>query len=202
MVFINNNKHRRSIRLSGYDYSAAGFYFITICTQNQECLFGQIKKGRMVLSPLGEIVRKQWSEIPRRFSRIRLDEFVVMPNHIHGVIEIVNDDVDIVGAGLVPARKIAIISNRATTRVNRATTRVNRATTRVAPTIGDMVGAFKSLCVKEWLVYIKKSNLNWHDKIWQRNYYEHIIGNEKDYNNVVEYIRNNPVNWQTDRNLN
>ena len=78
-------RNRRSIRLQGYDYSQAGAYFVTICTQNRECLFGEIVNGGMRLNAIGQIAADQWYAIPQRFADIELDEFVVMPNHIHGI---------------------------------------------------------------------------------------------------------------------
>jgi len=80
--------HRRSIRLQGYDYSQSGAYFITTCTQNRECLFGEIHNGKMYLNEYGEIAKKCWVEIPKHHQNVQLDEYVIMPNHIHGIVVI------------------------------------------------------------------------------------------------------------------
>jgi REP element-mobilizing transposase RayT len=108
---------RRSLRLQGYDYAQAGAYFVTLCTQGRECLFGEIVDGEMRLNPAGEMVRRVWTEIPAHVPDVDIDAFVVMPNHIHGIIVLTGSP--LVGAGLVPAH--------------------DGATTRVAPTTrGDI----------------------------------------------------------------
>ena len=90
--------HRRSIRLKGYDYSQAGMYFVTICVQNHSCLFGKIVGGDMVLNDIGKIVEKCWLEIVQHYPNAILHEYIVMPNHVHGIIELTNDGNDTVGA--------------------------------------------------------------------------------------------------------
>lgn len=89
MKYIPDIHHRRSIRLKHYDYSQAGAYFVTICTQNKEYLFGNVMHGEMILNEAGEMVKGVWHELPDRFSEIHIDEFIIMPNHIHGIISIV-----------------------------------------------------------------------------------------------------------------
>lgn len=178
-------KHnRQSIRLEGYNYSSLGYYFITICTYNRECYFDQY-------SILKNIIDNQWKNIPKKFPNIILDEFCIMPNHIHGIIGIM----DTVGAGLAPAQIMAPAQMKCT----RATAR-DGAGARPAPTVGTMIGQFKSLCVTEWLHYIKHNNLNVLGKFWQRNYYEHIIRNENELNKIRQYIIDNPSNWSSDEN--
>ncbi|MBN2403171.1 MAG: hypothetical protein JXN64_12325 [Spirochaetes bacterium] len=149
--------NRRSIRLKGFDYSLSGAYFITICTQNRECMFGEIVNNEMRLNEYGKTANKCWTEIPKHFPNIELDEFVVMPNHLHGII-VINETIS-VGAGLAPAQSLPIApvlndknndvtadtdktdnvyNNRAgVIDRNRATViDNNRATARVAPTGG------------------------------------------------------------------
>ena len=166
--------HRRSIRLKEYDYSQCGGYFINICTKNRECYFEKY-------SVLKNIIKTEWENIPNRYPHIELDEYVIMPDHFHGIIFVV-------GAGLAPAQNNVLHD------------RFHWATARVAPTIGDVVGSFKSRCVVEWLKYISKNNINEFGKFWQRNYYEHIIRNEPELNRIREYIINNPIQWQLDKN--
>ena len=174
-------RNRRSIRLQGYDYSQAGAYFITICTQNRECLFGEIINGEMRLNTTGQIAADQWYATPQRFADIELDEFVVMPNHIHGIF--VN-----VGAPLAGAQSPGAQSVK------------NRATARVAPTVGGIIGAYKSLCVHHGLKWIKQNEPNRIlGKMWQRNYWEHIVRNEPELNRIREYIHNNPAQWELDK---
>jgi REP element-mobilizing transposase RayT len=166
--------HRRSIRLEGYDYSQSGAYFVTICTKDRELYF---KKYR----GLQEIVKQQWEELRQRFRDLTLDEFIVMPNHIHGIL--------IGGAGLAPA-----LSQRATARVA-PTFWVDRP----APKVGEILGIFKSLCTHDWLLYIKEKNIDAVGKFWQRNYYEHVIRNEYELNKIREYIQNNLLKWDLDK---
>jgi len=166
--------YRRSIRLKGYDYSQKGAYFVTICTKSRELYFEKYRG-------LQEIVRQQWEELPQRFPDLTSDEFIIMPNHIHGII--------IVGAGLAPAR-----SHRATARVA-PTFSVDRP----APTTGEIVGIFKSLCIHDWLTYIKEKKIDAVGKFWQRNYYEHIIRNEDELNKVRGYIQTNPLRSHLDK---
>ena len=163
--------HRQSIRLKDYDYSQAGAYFITICTHNRKLYFEKYCRLR-------NLVKKQWDNIPHRFKNVELDEFVIMPNHIHCIIVISFDK--FVGATLAVAKKY-------------------RAGARPAPTIGEIVGGYKSLCVHYWLEYIKNNNCAIVGKFWQRNYYEHIIRNREELYRIREYIINNPSRWKYDR---
>ena len=161
--------HRHSIRLQDFDYSQNGYYFITICTKNRECFFEQYPELKI-------IVKTQWENIPNYFPNIDLDEYIIMPNHLHGII--------VVGATYTVAQNKSI----------------TRAGTRPAPTIGEIIGSFKSLCFHMWLQYIKQNNIDVIGKFWQRNYYEHIIRNESELNRIREYIKNNPIQWEFDRN--
>lgn len=172
--------HRKSIRLKGYDYSSEGLYFITICTQNKEDLFGEIVNGEMILNGAGLMVEKIYKQLSIYFKNINFEEYVIMPNHFHCIIKIV----DMVGVPLVATQ----MSGN------------NRATTRVAPTIGDIIGAFKSLTTVEYIKMVKNNQLPSFDKqVWQRNYYENIIRNERIYLKVMEYIEDNPLKWDEDR---
>jgi len=109
MPYDPNKHHRRSIRLKGYDYTQAGAYFVTICTQGRECLFGQVVEGKMRVNPFGEIVVWAWNDLPNHNPHVELDAFVVMPNHVHGIVLIVDD---LVGAGSKPAPTIPHNCNR------------------------------------------------------------------------------------------
>lgn len=91
--------HRRSIRLKGYDYSQTGVYFVTLCTKGRECLFGDVADGRMVLNDAGRIIQRGWEDLPSRFSSVKLDAFVVMPNHVHGIIAVVGLGLALPGKG-------------------------------------------------------------------------------------------------------
>ncbi len=169
---------RRSIRLKGYDYSQAGGYYVTIVTQLQESFFGGIRAGEMILNDAGRMVKVEWESLNIRFPNINIDVYQVMPNHFHGLIFIFPPVS--VGAGLVPAP-------------------ISRATTRVAPTLGNIIGAFKSITTHKYIQGVDE--FTWpafYRRLWQRNYYEHIIRNLADYERIASYIINNPVNWDKD----
>lgn len=175
--------HRRSIRLKGYDYARAGAYFITICTHDMKCMFGTVDNKEMILNELGEIAYNEWSKLPERFTNSELDVFQIMPNHLHGII-ILNTIQTTVGATLAVAPSSF------------------GATVKVAPTIvstlGDIVGAYKSIVSNECLNFFKEKNERM-GKLWQRNYYERIIRDDLAYQNISNYIINNPVKWDADR---
>jgi REP element-mobilizing transposase RayT len=180
--------HRRSIRLKGYDYSQAGLYFITICCQDRSCRFGHIENSEVVLIELGMVACNEWAKLPERFPNFELDVFQIMPNHIHGII-ILNEMP--VGAGFTPAQNDMYIGA-----TDIGATDIG-ATARVAPTVSDIVGAYKSLVANECLKLFKINNETM-GKLWQRNYHEHIIRDEQSYLKISEYIINNPANWDND----
>lgn len=183
-------KHRRhSIRLKDYDYSREGAYYVTTVAQNRLCLFGDVVNAEMILNDAGEMLQSQWRALPERFPNIELDEFVVMPNHFHGIVVMTDktgrattrvaptrSDADIsVGAGLVPAQNDH------------------------DPVLGEIIGAWKSITTDEYIRGVHE--LNWEPfnrKLWQRNYWEHIIRDEKDLNRIRKYIIDNPANWNAD----
>lgn len=207
MTFDPKRHHRRSIRLEDYDYSWAGAYFVTICAQNRACLFGEIRTDEMTPDPAGMLVQSEWDALPKRFPMLELDAFVLMPNHVHGIVVIAGDawtaeDPDQgshaararppdVGATLVVARSA---EDRASTRSRR------RAGTRPAPTLGDVVGAFKSLTTHRYIIGARKHAWpGFRPRLWQRNYYEHIIRNADELHQVRQYIADNPAQWMADR---
>ncbi len=174
--------HRRSLRLKHYDYAKAEYYFITICTQNREHLFGKIVDGVMVLNVAGEMIQTLWFDMMNDFPNIALHEFVIMPNHIHFIVEIV-------GAPLVGALDTE----------NMVDIHDKRAPTRGAPTVGDVVGSFKSLTTNQYIKMVKNNTLPpFNKRIWQRNYHEHVIRDDVDYDRIATYIINNPMTWEDD----
>jgi REP element-mobilizing transposase RayT len=201
--------HRRSIRLQGYDYSQAGMYFITMCCQDRLCRFGRVVDGEMMLNEFGEIAYSEWVNLPERYPHISLDVFQIMPNHVHGII-IADMPVDdnaaataAVGATLAVAQNAVAQYNTVTP--NEMAGAINRAgaspAPTVAPTIGNIVGAYKSLVINGCL-QICKSHNEYLGKLWQRNYYEQIIRDDKSYQIIAKYIINNPVKWNDDRYFN
>ena len=170
---------RRSIRLKGYDYSQAGGYYITIVTLWRECLFGDVVDLEMQVNALGRIVQECWDEIPAHFPNVVVDAFVVMPNHVHGIIFIHENNR--AGANPVGARHVS---------------------PRQEPTypprgfkpcsVGALVAAFKSSVTRRARGELNSSN------IWQRNYYEHILRDQVDTKRITGYILDNPINWDQD----
>jgi REP element-mobilizing transposase RayT len=231
MAYDSFKHHRRSIRLRGYDYSQAGAYFISICEVNRECIFGDIVDGEMRRNQFGEIVLKWWNELPNYYPPVQLDEFIVMPNHLHGIIEITN-----VGAGSprpnfdTPRPNIdAPPPNFETPHPNIDAPRPNFDAPRAdgqpdtgqhsitrsdigqsditrpdigrghpAPTekraLGQLVGYFKFKITNE-INQIRDAS---YAKLFQHDYYEHIIRQEREWNVIAKYIRNNPANWHAD----
>ena len=195
---MNDYLPRRKVtRLKNYDYSKPGFYSITICAQNRKHLFGEIVDENIRLSKLGEILEWQWNNLPNHFSGIEMDQFVVMPNHIHGIIHICNGDF----RGGDKNKRAAIRRGAPCGCPDfRSGDENKRATTRVAPTIGDIIGAYKSLSACNYLQWIKFNKLSFNtNKIWQRNYWEHVIRNDNELNYIRDYIQQNPQRWQMDK---
>ncbi len=178
MKYDPDKYHRRSIRLKGYDYSEAGAYFVTICTQGRECLFGDIVDGEMRLNDHGEIIEKYWEDLSTHYSCIESDEFVIMPNHFHGIIVIV-------GAQFIAPFDCDTINQ------NKKQGAINRA-----PTVGEIVRAFKARCTHA----INHIRTTPGTSLWQCNYYEHIIRNEEEINRIRKYISENPAKWTEDEN--
>ncbi len=180
-----NEHHRRSIRLPGYDYTHPGAYFVTICTHQRESLFGDVVDGEMRLNEFGEIVREEWFQTAKIRPNVELrdDEFVVMPNHIHGIIWIV----DIVGA----TRRVA-----PTTTTRQVAPMASEPRGPVPGSIGAIIGQFKSIVTKRINILRAAPGA----PVWQRNYYEHIIRNEHALNAIRQYIHDNPARWSWDRN--
>jgi len=168
-------RKRKQLRLKDYDYGQEGAYFVTICTFERQCLFGKIDNGKMILNDMGKIVRDEWLKTPIVRLYIALGEFVVMPNHVHGVIEI-NKTVG------------------ATRRVARTSSNKNRGP--ISGSIGAIIGQYKSKTTKR----INKLCNTPSRYVWQRNYFDHIIRNDIDLNRIRQYINENPINWDSDRN--
>lgn len=200
---------RKTIRLSNYDYSSPDDYFVTICTKDRECLLGKIINDQMVLNGYGLMVEKCWYDLPNHYPNIILDEFVVMPNHIHFIVTITNElSSNIVGAGSPrPSTVLPRPSmNQNATRNIKPIHQINGNCVRgeeTSPlrkirkiTLGNIVAYFKYQTTKQ----INKISCNIGHKIWQRNYYERIIRNEYELIKTREYIINNPYNWANDRN--
>jgi REP element-mobilizing transposase RayT len=176
--------HRRSIRLTGYDYKQSGAYFVTIVTRNRICLFGDISDGEMVLSDIGRIAEVSWVGLSSRFPVVSLDFFVVMPNHIHGIIT--------VGAQFIAPGSDSVQFIAPASAPNHAGTAQDGAINR-APTLGEIVRTYKAASTR---MIRQTANPGF---AWQKNYYEHIIRNEESLNRIRQYILENPSRWTMDR---
>ncbi len=175
------SRHRRSIRLRGYDYSRPGAYFITICTYNRACLFGEIADDEMVLNEAGRIAEKCWHEIPSHFPHVRLDTFIIMPNHIHAIVILAEQPVDGTDVG---AKNFSPLRPHAT---------AVRRSSGTSQTIGSIVRGFK-IGVTKWM----RQHTDVYN-VWQRNYWEHIVRDEQELHRMRRYIIDNPAKWATDR---
>ena len=211
MAYNPNIHHRRSVRLQGYDYSQAGLYFITICCDRRLCRFGNIENGEMKLNEFGKIAFDAWTKTPQLRPNVALGEFVIMPNHIHGIIYLLHSP-DVVGKGELHSPDVVgrgelhspdVVGkgelHSPDNKMNELHSSDNNNGECNSPlrgpsqTIGAIVRGYKSSVTKQLGI------MGFDEKLWQRNYYEHIIRNEQSYNNISNYIINNPAKWQEDK---
>ena len=186
--------HRRSVRLRGYDYSQAGAYFVTLCVQDRQCLFGDIVDGEMRLNDAGLMICKWYGDLSNKFADIECDAFVCMPNHIHFIVVNVGADLRVRPG-------------------SESVCRPNGQTHRSAPTdahviLGEHIGSplqrvvqwFKTMSTNEYIRGVKQNGWPpFPGKLWQRNYWEHIVRNEPELHRIREYIHNNPAQWILDK---
>jgi len=192
--------HRRSIRLRGYDYSQPGAYFVTLCVQGQKCLFGNIMDGEIRLNEAGSMIQTVWEEIPAYYPDVGIDAFIIMPNHIHGIIIIV---------GAAPRGRPCVVESETFGPAQEGPAQEGPAQAQVqgqaqgpAPTgisLSDVVHRYKTMTTKRYADGVNQ--LNWSPfpgRLWQRNYWEHVIRNEPELHRIREYILNNPMQWESD----
>ncbi len=163
-------RNRRSIRLKGHCYTAPGAYFLTMCTHKREWLFGRVEQGRMKLHGPGRIALQCWYALPEHFPKLQLDEFVVMPNHIHGIV-VIRDD-PMVAANVIRRFGTAVPGSIPTV-VRSLKSAITRGVNRTRNTIGA--------------------------KVWQRGYWEHVVRDEAELRRIQSYIARNPEKWESDR---
>jgi putative transposase len=168
IVFMIEIHHRKSIRLKEYDYSQPGEYFVTICAKNHKCIFGSIVNGQIDLNERGRIVERCWKGIPEHFSNVKLDEYVIMPNHIHGIL-ILNESVG----------------------TRHAVSLHERFGKPVSGSVSTIVRSFKSAVTKR----INEMHVRESAQLWQPRYYDRIIRSEKELQNIRDYIANNVITW-------
>jgi REP element-mobilizing transposase RayT len=174
--------HRQSIRLKEYDYSQAGYYFITICTYQRQCLFGTISNGQMELSANGEIAASVWINGFHRYSNIVFDDCVVMPNHMHGILQITllekeenSKPIHKNKSGLLNVPNEHWMGTK-------------------SDSVGSLIQNYKSVTTRKINMHLGTPGM----PVWQHNYYERIIRNEKSLMFIRNYILNNPANWLID----
>jgi putative transposase len=188
--FDPQKHHRRSIRLQNHDYSQPGAYFVTMVTWHRECLFGEVISGEMKLNNIGQIVRWEWENLPKRFQYIELGAHVVMPNHFHGIL-IFHEHVGTTRTGLIRTHPGKAVSPKLSGEDLKGSPLPGGP--RPA-SLGAVIAQFKSRVTKRlWKTPSLKDT-----PIWQRNYYEHVIRNEKDLQNKMDYINANPMLWDQD----
>jgi REP element-mobilizing transposase RayT len=210
-----------STRLLKWDYSKNGYYFITICLADRQCIFGEIKDGRSFLNKIGNLVKGFWLEIPHHFPFVTLDEFVIMPNHVHGILiidrEFVSDSADdyllfpdrpmvdylgpIASKSSEPAAATATLEKgQCPVSTNPAVTDselkpINRFRNQGKNTISSIVGSFKSICTKTINKMDNKINF-----AWQERFFDEILRDETALFQIRNYIKDNPAKWQYDKN--
>ena len=202
-------RHRRSIRLKGYDYATAGAYFLTVCIQGRECLLGGISGGKMVLNDAGAMVDEFWQKLTEKFPHSRLDQYSIMPNHFHGIIWIggaaprvhpAGDGKGPVGADPRVRPDVGFITNDKTGDAGQGGHMGMGQGGPMGPPLRGIVQWFKTMTTNAYIRAVK--NHAWPPfagRLWQRNYYERIIRNADELHRARRYIENNPARWETDR---
>ena len=176
MKFNPEIHRRRSIRLQGYDYAQAGAYFVTLCTQNRECLFGDVAGEKMLLNDAGRMIEEWYSELENKFHDVQCDEFICMPNHVHFIV---------VNAGADPGVRPG------------ASPRQGKE--HICSSLHQVVQWFKTMSTNTYIQGVKQHGWRpFPDKLWQRNYWEHVIRHEPELNHIREYIQHNPLQWELD----
>ena len=181
--------HRRSIRLQGYDYTRPGAYFITIVTQGRACLFGEVVAGEMRMNDAGRMVQQVWDELALFYEGVQTDAFIVMPNHVHGII-ILTGNVRATPRGCPDPQS------------GPGQAQGPAPTAATAPTLGlpDVVHRFKTMTTKRYADGVRANQWTpFPGRLWQRNYYEHIIRDDQSWQRIREYILTNPLRWHLDR---
>ncbi len=185
MLLFKNKYRVETTRLQNWNYGWNGKYFVTIVTKNREHFFGKIIHGKMYLSEIGENANKCWKEIPEHFPFVVLDEFCVMPNHIHGIVEIDKKN---------DGRKNTNVEtqNFASLQLTKTPQSKQNQFGPQSKNLGSIIRGFKIGVTK----FANKNNYNF---AWQSRFHEHIIRNEKSLNRIRNYIRTNPQRWENDK---
>ncbi len=178
MKFNPEKHHRRSPRLKGYDYSLAGAYYVTICTHERKLFFGDVLNGEMHLNEPGRTAQWIWMALPQYFPTIELDQFVIMPNHVHGIVVNTSDE------------KGELLNRSSTSALQSQSIPMPMSGER--PRLGQIVRKFKALTT----YYVHTAGIN--EFAWQERFHDRVVRNETDLNRIREYIYNNPARWSED----
>ena len=218
-------QHRRSIRLKGYDYANTGAYFVTIVTQGRACLFGEIVNAETRLNDAGSLIERWWFELNNKFRTVETDDFVIMPNHFHGIVVIADVGADLrvgpdsegahigaplqgapqpttrMGTGVNPNVHPAHQGTHAGVTLQRThpVRPVARTGAHTGAPLPAIVQWFKTMTTNEYLRGVKTSGwAPFQGRLWQRNYYDHIIRDGESLNRIRQYIADNPTRWEFD----
>ena len=194
-------RRRRSIRLRGYDYREPGEYFVTLCTQDREPVLGEIAGESMSLNDVGVVIDERWRGLPTKFATVALGPYVLMPNHLHAIIalgmHVGGDPCDVVGADprVRPRPSVGDVKGADTwVRPYR------RSGGNERPALGTIIQWFKTMTTNEYIRRVRAGEWPpFHGRLWQRNYWEHIIRGEADLAEIETYIAHNPAEWAWDR---
>ncbi|HAO99202.1 MAG TPA: transposase [Fibrobacteres bacterium] len=179
MSYDPNKHHRQTTRLRGYDYASPGTYFVTLNAQNRLHLFGEIVNGSVQLNMYGKLAFDCWEQIPTHFPYVHLDEFIIMPNHVHGILQILKDPIESVGTRHAVSRRDPkeLFGNP------------------ISGALSTIIRSFKSETTRK--INLLRGSPG--EIVWQRRFHDHIIRNDTALNNIREYILKNPAKWQWDR---
>ena len=179
---------RKQLRLKHYDYSQPGSYFITLCSYHNQCIFGDVVDNEIILNQLGKLVDFTWLDLPNHVSGIKLDAFVIMPNHIHGIITII-DRTPHVGGGSSESFRLSHLNEPPPTLSGRPVMVIKQKP------LSEIVRQFKTFSAQR----INRFRGTKYSHVWQRDYYDRVIRNEIAYQKVFEYIQSNPMKWKMDK---
>jgi len=218
MSYDPRQHHRRSIRLRGYDYAQTNPYFVTICTQSGLRMFGEVVDNEMRLNNAGRMVEKWWNELGQKFPGTLTKSLRLMPNHLHAIFVIVDSGLDMVarfGIGLDDLDLNGVEDNEGIVGSLRRATEAQgghigpplqkvmasgEKTESTRARLGQMIQWFKTMTTNEYIRGVRNSGWpRFQVRLWQRDYYEHIVRNEVSLNRIREYIRDNPARWHLDR---
>ena len=198
MEELYKNKYKtQSTRLFGYNYGLSGYYFITICTKNRICFLGDIKNDKMILSDIGKTLKEEWLKTEEIRTNVMLDEFIIMPNHIHGIIIISNENTD---SPVETHCNVSLPQNVAQQTYNNKNKNIAEKNykNKFGPqknNLSSIIRGFKSTTTKQINIRCGYGHF-----AWQPKFYDHIIRNEKTLDKIRQYIKNNPQMWHRDRN--